>query len=338
MEIEFNLPSDEAFSHLFLVGLASIIEDSQPDRTCWITWQDRAHAGIKTSDDLTLHDYAVLIHAHSKRWNTSSWLSAESEYFSGNKKRGHSTLSPRVAAPDSKSDWEALQYDRETAIDVLETVLDHRYIGALGEPSYWSGRLTDKAYTPDRGASRWEMVTRNKGQEFISGRLVPLTTAVAKRSIEQIEGALRGSIVIDEVGRNALDSRTPTGFRLPSTTDNVLALCALVGVSAFMVGRSTKPLLGGTAGFFQLKKPTPRVVLPLWSGWWTLAKYRTVVRSAALTRYGVALANRNVDNMSQLALIEKGCTGVFLFEQYMSGNSSAPERWLKKGVLTNFVQ
>lgn len=67
----------------------------------------------------------------------------------------------------------------------METFGDYRYFGALGQPSYWSGEQTNHSLRSDFGASRWEMVTRNKGQEFIGGRLFPLAQKVAARPIEK---------------------------------------------------------------------------------------------------------------------------------------------------------
>jgi CRISPR-associated protein Csb3 len=346
----FSMRVDEAFSHLFLVGLASILEDEFVGRTCSLRWIDRGHAEIETNDEIAVSCYAEIVLKHAKRWSDSFWLHSSGIYNSESERKvkdsggskesllKHATLSPRQGTPDTREMWQRLQLDRRLAIDALQTPLDRRYIGALGEPSYWSGDMNAQGYTPDRGASRWEMVTRNRGQEFISGRLLPLAEAVSARSVEAIKKGLLGESIVDEVGHNSPDSRTPTGLRKPTLTDNAQAWCALFGVSAFSLGRSAAPRRANTASFFQLAREKPRAVLPVWRTWWTLDKYRSVVRSEPLTRAGVGavmVKQTNVSDAERAAstqwLASKGVAGIELFEQNISDNASAPERWLKRG-------
>ena len=127
---------------------------------------------------------------------------------------------------------------------------------------------------------------------------------------------------------------------MPSKTDNARAWCALIGVSAFPTRVSTgggDMGRDGTAALFQLKGPIRFAVLPVFSGWWTLAKYRAVVRSAALAKFGIQKARPSED--SELVspesewLREKGTAACAVFNQYVSDNKSAPERWLERGQL-----
>ena len=76
-------------------------------------------------------------------------------------------------------------------------------------------------------------------------------------------------------------------------------------------------------------------------GWiqeWTTAKYRSIVRSSALAEFGIQHA-RAIDTQSRLAsasidwLDEKGVLACCLFNQFMSNNPSAPERWLEPGEI-----
>ncbi|PJM72674.1 hypothetical protein CS006_08925 [Bifidobacterium primatium] len=357
MDLEINGRYDDAFSHLFLVGLASILEDADDHRACMIWWKGRGKALLRTSDDLSWDDCSAIVQAHASRWRDSSWLNASDVYAEvkkGAKKTGNAvpaeraTLSPRLGTPGSLDKWRLLERNRARAIDALQTDLDRRYVGALGEPSYWSGDVYANGYNPDRGASRWEMVARNRGQEFITGRLRPLAGTVSSRSLSQIRDGLQGTKVVDETGKNKDDSRTPTGLRSPSVTDNARAWCALFGVSAFPVMKSTAPRRGSTAAFAQISGRNPFAVLPIWLNPWTLDRYRAVVRSRALLTVGLDEVLGPVSNESEQDLrVRSGITTVtvgqsrqwlkkkgveycMLFSQYASDNK-VPERWLLKG-------
>lgn len=359
-ELELRGHCNDAFTHLLLVGLASILEDADEERTCEIWWNGseyRAH--IRTNDDdLDWNACAHIVHEHARRWHESSWLGASGTY-SGSAKRA--TLSPRLGMSSTREGWESLQHDRCEAIDALQTILDRRYVGALGEPAYWAGSMDAREYTPDRGASRWEMVPRNRGQEFVTGRLVPLARAIADRTDEQIAEGLAGDSVVDEIGKNKSDSRSSTGLRPPSAVDNAQVWCALFGVSAFPVFRSTQTKRGPTTALFQVKGRNPFAVLPLWDEPWTLQRYRAVVRSQALlivalesvlgipkaaekTKEGETREEEKTKNdidarllttanvqKSRKWLIDKGVETCMLFPQSVSNNKSAPERWLLQG-------
>lgn len=348
---------DDAFAHLLLVGLASILEDASPERECEIWWRDYEHTCIRANDDLDWLGVARIVREHAARWHESVWLEANGVYSAdesggtGKDKAAkvppsRATLSPRLGTPSSRKRWESLQHDRMEAIDALQTVLDRRYVGSLGEPSYWSG-MDKPGYTPDRGASRWEMVPRNRGQEFVTGRLVPLAKNVAGRTDEQVSNGLQGRTVTDEIGKDKADSRSPTGLHRPSAADNAQVWCALFGVSAFPVAKSTQEKKTSTAAFFQVRRQTPYAVLPLWDKPWTLQRYRAVVRSRALLnialdhvlngesgesgRNGNRLLTPTELSQSRSWLTAKGVRLCVLFPQYVSSNASAPERWLQKG-------
>ncbi|MDF7663612.1 hypothetical protein PT282_02865 [Bifidobacterium sp. ESL0763] len=355
MGLELRGSCEDAFAHLYLVGLASILEDADPSRRriCQIRWKDQEHAVLESSDDVSWRQCAEIVHEHALRWSESDWLHAGGEYWESPKEDGakskkkvspvRATLSPRLGKPNTRGSWQKLERDRHRAIDQLETPLDYEYIGALGEPSYWSGDMgKDKNYTPDRGASRWEMVARNRGQEFVSGRLLPLAQAVARRDVDAVLNGLKGESVVDEVGKDSQQSRTPTGLRRPSKTDNAQAWCALFGVSAFPQSKSTTKDRGATAGFFRIRGHGQYVVLPIFEQFWTLQKYRSVVRSLWLEQAAVGKVDADDETNSGSGfgsfagnqwLKEQGVVLCALFPQYVSGNASAPERWLQKGEL-----
>lgn len=52
MSVVISADATDAFSHLLMVGLASILEDANPDRVCLFRWLDDLQAfEIKTNDD-----------------------------------------------------------------------------------------------------------------------------------------------------------------------------------------------------------------------------------------------------------------------------------------------
>ena len=176
------IPADatDAFSHLFMVGLASILEDADAE-VCAFRWKDTLQAfELKTNDGLGIDQMAEAVHAHAKRWSQSLPLTSENDYTVVDKDAKpsqtlHATMSPRLSNLGVPFGWEKLQKDRESAVDAMQTAGDYRYFGALGQPSYWSGKKNKDDLQSDNGASRWEMVTRNQGKEFVRDRLLPLS-------------------------------------------------------------------------------------------------------------------------------------------------------------------
>ena len=348
---EITLPADitDAFDHLMLVGLASILEDDPAaNRTCLLRWRDARAAVLSTSDNLDIASMAAVVGRHVRRWAQSVWLKSEGDYTVQDGERQsnlHATLSPRLSGIQEPDGWRRLQRDRQDAIDALQTIGDRRYIGALGEPSYWSGQKGNKSLQSDYGASRWEMVTRTQGQEFVSGRLRPLAQHVAQWSDRRIADGLSGRTLTDEVANKPAESRTGTGLHRPMATDNARAWCALLGVSAFPHTVNTSARYRDTtAGLTQMSKQRRFAILPVFDHPWTLAKYRSVTRSEALLRFGVTLVSAGAlrGNITQQGITpwqgvdwlkEKGVISCVLFNQYVSDNASAPERWLERGRL-----
>jgi len=342
------IPADatDAFSHLFMIGLASILEDADANRRCSFRWLENLQTfEIKTNDELDINQMSEIVSEHAQRWSQSVPLVSANDYTVANESDEpngtlHATMSPRLSNLGVPCGWGNLQEDRENAIDSMQTFGDYRYFGALGQPSYWSGKQSHSLRS-DFGASRWEMVTRNKGQEFIGGRLLPLSRKVAARSIEMVRDGLLGEAIEDEAGGDKASSRTATGLHAPSKTDNARAWCALIGVSAFptritTIGNETSR--DSSAALFQLKGQIRFAVLPLFVQYWTTAKYRSIVRSKALTEFGIQRIRNAEAQMQSVSgasgwLEEKGVPACCLFNQYVSNNKSAPERWLEPGEI-----
>ena len=285
-ELVISGREDDAFTHLLLVGLASILEDDADERLeCRIQWRGLADATITVNRaSFDWMDCARIVHTHAERWLTSAWLNAKGSYTAG---RDRATLNPTLGSLPSREAWQRLQKDRHSAIDGLQTVGDRRYIGSLGEPSYWSGKSKMKADHQDFGRTRWEMTPSNGGQRFVDGRLLPIAQKVTLRSPEQIADGLVGRTVTDEIDNTQL-AQTASGLRAPSITDNARAWCAFFGISMFPVTRSVRQKPGSTAAAFACEPVSGSyAILPLWSEPWTLAKYRAVVRSRAMLTLGL---------------------------------------------------
>ncbi|KFJ08299.1 hypothetical protein [Bifidobacterium tsurumiense] len=357
-ELTLSVDVMDAFDHFFVAGLAAILEDEYSTPCSW-KWDDFQTVTIAMSglDDMRA---AQAVSRHVQRWAESEWLQSSGDYtitspHPENSKSSsiHATMSPRLSGLTEPYGWQRLQADRHKAIDALQTSGDRRYIGALGEPSYWSGRRNASSLDADMGASRWEMVARNRGQEFIGGRLLPLAQAVSQRDIDKLRTGLLGETIDDEVGKNQSDSRSATGLHRPQVTDNARVWCALMGVSAFPHMVTTAGFTrDATAGLTQLRGLKRFSVLPVSDQFWTLAKYRSITRSAALLSSGVELVQRgelgdapaDPSLLSQDGTVpgfdwlkEKGVVACALFRQFVSDNASAPERWIERGHLVPVV-
>ena len=337
MSIAVPVDVHDAFSHLFLVGLASIVEEEMPGTYCALRWEGSGtSATVMFSSPMELDDVTACVHSHVAKYNDLLAMTSDGEYDGGTP---HATMSPRLSNIVEPSGWRALQHDRQTAIDALDSMGECRYFGALGQPSYWSGRVSGSSHAlqADYGASRWEMVARNRGQEFISGRLRKLAQIASDFSSERIWAGISGEVETDECGKNKSDSRTATGLHAPSLTDNVRAWCALIGVSAFPVIPSVSDSRDSTAAMFQISRKGSYAVLPVFTGEWTLSRFRSVARSAALLQAGASVVLAEGDSEFAVHddwLAERNVIACAIFRQFVSDNKSAPERWLERGTFT----
>ncbi|MFN2495140.1 MAG: hypothetical protein ABR608_04430 [Pseudonocardiaceae bacterium] len=313
-------------SHVALVGLGAILEEAGAGpRLGWT-------AGMAPTP--VLHgcppeQVAAAVRAHAVRHaDPDSWVGRT--LMDRRKHRG--LMSPRLATLAIPDGWRELEEGRHEAIDVLtahRAELDLRMLGALGRPAYW--RMYQRQRRQDDGASRWEMQPRNQGSEFVGTRLRPLALAVAARSDAQVRDGLIGAEVVDEVGGDRPDSRTPTGLSAPGPTDNALAWCALWGFSQFPLGLRA----GHTAGTSGHVGPAVAGAFYTltWRGTWRMARLRSMLASrqardvadsqtANRADAHPALSNRPAQNW----LADRGVTAVLCFPVTRHGSDSAPER------------
>lgn len=319
-------------SHLALCGLAAIAEeaDLQDVRLSWTSGMSARP--VLSAEDATAETIGDAVQQHAARLtDTGSWLNRQlSDTAKG------ALMSPRISVIADTEGWRSLQDRRHDVLDQLtqaRAMLDLRLIAALGEPSYWR-RNKKGDRLQDDGASRLEMQPRNQGSEFVGNRLRPLAAAVAARTPEQISDGLRGHSIRDEIGDDKPLSRTPTGLADPGPTDNALAWCALWGISQFPIAlrrgsfaATTTHIGRGSAGHYGL---------PVWSGRWRTARYRSVVASGHITRFTeseLAPSTTAVDAAAREWLAARGVTGVVRFEVRRFGSASAPERRAARGTI-----
>lgn len=334
MSITVPVDVHDAFSHLFLVGLASIVEEEKPGTYCSLRWEGSgASATVIFSVPMDFDDVSACVHSHVSKYNDLLAMTSDGEYDGSTP---HATMSPRLRNIVEPSGWIALQHDRQAAIDALDSMGERRYFGALGQPSYWSGRDNDGMLQTDCGASSWEMTPRMGGQEFVSGKLLKLSQEMTKASLKRIRAGISGEVEIDECSKGKPVSRTAAGLHAPSLTDNVRAWCALMGVSAFPVIPSVSESRDSTAAMFQISKKGAYAVLPVFTEEWTLSRFRSVARSAALLRAGASVVLAEGDpefTVHDDWLAERNVIACAIFRQYAS-NAKVPERWLERGTFT----
>ncbi|QWW19373.1 hypothetical protein I6B53_09830 [Schaalia sp. 19OD2882] len=282
---------------------------------------------VITAADLDDEGMATVVHEHAMVHTApGSWLQSDLECdpWDG----GSAVFTPRIKKATTPDQWLALQQHRQAGIDEIRSSIEGwaalDLIGSLGEPAYWPVARRDP--WPDEGASRWEMKARNGGGDFMRGRVRKVAEIVCDRTTYEVQSGLMGTTLTDEAYERPEESRTATGLTPPRFTDTALAWCALWGISSFpvvhMVGKTSV-----TACALPVGKYMPeRLVLPMFVGEHSLARWRAVLVSHELhefARLGAAGAPdcaRWLRNHGVLATSEHRLA--------VSDNSNAPERWL----------
>lgn len=338
-----ELPGDIriAFSHLAAIGLASILEDAGagPVSVFWTGSLDSR--AIVEAPDIDWDKGARIVHDHATAHVQDADWTAEVVPVLG---ETAGLLSPRIKPPADEDGWLSLATARRAVIDAQVHAgrwLDLALIGALGEPAYWrfgeaggNRPAAQRERRPDEGASRWEMKTRNRGEDFVAHRLRKLATSVAARELDAVRDGLTGASVIDEAGADAADSRTATGLAGPGPVDNALAWCALWGVSAFPViplvtapSRTVGHLARSRArggrrdDFFYLPVPARAI---------GLARFRLVALSDQLETVALAGVDDTTGTLQAEAardwLVSRRIGAIVQFPIGVFGSKNAPER------------
>ena len=332
-----------ALAHFAAVGLAAILVDSElhsgsGDASAKTWWSDviPARPLLSTTLDEVAVGEVVRLHA-ARHTHADSWVQARVREGS---RAGSGLFSPRLKS-GPLSEIATFDAERQAALAASEargamSELDWRMLGALGEPAWW--RCAEKESTPDSGASRWEMKTRNRGEEFVLNRLSPLAECVARRSAEEVWSGLSGRTVTDELGRGP-SSRTSTGLTPPGPADSAVAWCALWGLSVLSIAHVSASE-GRERGMSQSPGTWPRnrvhpvlACLPAYTSPVSSARVRSVMSSA---RFDVA-AFGDVRQLGEDVLgartwlSQQGVRALVKFRIHKGGSDSAPERWLLGG-------
>ena len=342
-------------THMTMIGLAAILEDAGAQNVR-VGWTDEMQSRPRViADDVDFDQVAVVVRDHARDHSlATSWLekSIEVEGSDGVKLVG--LMSPRVAklldveSPNGLATWTRLSQGRQRSIDVptaSSARLDLMLLGSLGAPSYWH-RSQKNEPLQDYGASRWEMKTRNRGEDFVRNRLHLVGSDVAQRDPLSIRDGLAGAITRDIAGKVDPESRTATGMAAPGPTDAAPAWCALWGISQlpvvpYAVGPRPRGTPSRSAGHLPRRQPhrgwfyLPMAVSPM-----AMPRLRSILLSGPLRDFvqvGVEDAMRDGDIDRRAAnleltrqahrewLADRGVAAVARFELIASSNPSAPE-------------
>lgn len=325
------------------LGLALILEADGAQRVR-LGWTDEEEPRmVVTATGLDEEMIAAAVHRHAEACTREdSWVQADLDGPPWNE--DSAVFSPRIKSPHAKANkatpspnqvierWRALQEARHCGIDREGDGSGFgdglEFIGALGEPAYW--RFRSKDPMPDEGATRWEMKTRNRGEEFVGNRLRHLAELVAARNVDGVHKGLDGRHLIDEAykGKRSEESRTPTGLTTPRWTDSALAWCALWGIASFPVIHRVEGA-SVTAAAAPVGTFTPEaMVLPVLVGPHSLHRWRALLVSDQLIR-----AQSADDLSARTWLASHGARAVITFAFHLSDNANAPERSLGVGGL-----
>ncbi|AMS05408.1 MAG: hypothetical protein SOH99_00020 [Acidipropionibacterium acidipropionici] len=319
MNIELGGGLNSALTHFALVGLAAILEEAGATkvRLGWtaegvakarITWE-----GPEAGDAVKGHAER---HADEGSWVQAKGLEGDTGLFS-----------PRIKVPKAVDGWIDLEGRREAILDSGLTELDARMVSNLGEPGYWV--VDNRENQPDRAASRWEMKTRNRGEEFIGKRLAPLAAIVAARPASSITDGLTGASTTDRAGKDSPGSRTSTGLTPPGPTDDALAWCGLWGISSFALVPAVSKV-SATSGASPLRALHPRrALIPVADHMLSPAAWRALMASRAVNDLASADTERQSAAVAELPL--RGVIGACDFTVHKGGSSSAPERMILSG-------
>lgn len=319
---------DNALTTFAGLGLALILEHSGADKVR-LGWTDAVEPRLSIeAKGYDAEEIAEVVHRHAQECaSPDTWVQCDlaPPPWNGNS----ALLSPRVKAPSDSVGWRHLQGERHRVIDELmlsgrnEASLE--LIGALGEPSYW--RVVNGDVRPDEGASRWEMKTRNRGEDFVGNRLRSLARLVSSRDASVVRSGLEGVAVIDEAykGKRSSDSRTATGLARPSFTDSAVAWCGLWGIALFPVipGRNRCSVTGGALPLGRFRSET--LVLPALVGSCSLGRWRAILASEQLVRAA------SDDRTARAWLLRHGVRALVTHRVHYIGSPNAPERYLGEG-------
>lgn len=333
-----------ALTYFAALGAATIA-DLESDIAAEIHYtEDSRPKAIVSIKELEPIQLATIILDVAKLWSAEeSWVHGLLEYKDGKSFVPRSPFSPRIKVIDDSETWRKHQEFRWRHIDELfqdRDFLALDFVGAIGESAYW--RFESNGRRPDHGASRWEMKTRNKGQEFIKDRLALMVDELANWTPEQILSGLTGETLRDFGGKVMADSRTSTGFTTPGPTDVGLAFVALIGLTAFPLSHQTTRISATPGAYPDNVLHTRFAVFPIPTVPISLRRLESLILSKELKTVTENILGKDESgNVSEdLALSnpgaeswlrKRGVPAVAKYSVLKTGSSSAPERQILTG-------
>lgn len=333
-----------ALTYFAAVGLA-VITDVEVGGSARLSFtadpQPKAQVHLGSVEPISL---AAQILRIAQRWSEpESWAQGEMGYRDGKAVTQRSPFSPRIKVIEEREAWRAHQDFRWGHLDKLLENNDRialEFIGGIGESAYW--RFESNGRRPDHGASRWEMKTRNKGQEFIKDRVAPMVREIADWTPEQVLNGVSGEARQDFPGKPDPYSRTATGFTTPGPTDVALAFVALLGLSAFPLSLQTTRISTTPGAFPTTVLHTRHALLPIPVLPMTVDRLRTILvsKELAVASENLLAAEEAELRDEQLALgapaaemwlKQRGIPAIAKYAVLKTGSSSAPERQILTG-------
>lgn len=341
-------------THMTMMGLAAILEDAGAQNVR-VGWTDEMQSRPRVSaEGVDLEAAAAIVRDHARdHASAPSWVAASLEVEGADGLKVVGLMSPRmtklpdVDSPTGLATWSLVSRSRQVCIDALHASsarLDLALLGSLGAPSYWN-RSKKNEPLQDYGASRWEMKTRNRGEDFVRNRLHLLAVDVGQRDALSIKDGLTGAITRDIDGKADADSRTATGMAGPGPADSAAAWCALWGISQlpvipYVVGNAPRLMPSRSAGHLPRRRHRGWFYLPMPISPMAMPRLRSILSSAPLRDFaqlGLEDAMRDIDIDRRGAdlelerrthrewLCDRGVAAVARFELTASSNLSAPE-------------
>lgn len=349
-------------THMTMIGLAAILEDAGAQNVR-VGWTDEMQSRPRVmADEFDIEQASAIVRDHARdHASAPSWVVERIQLEDSTKPKLVGLMSPRmktlphVDSPEGQSKWMMLLERRQRCVDVLTEAsarLDLMLVGSLGAPSYWH-KNQKKEPLQDYGASRWEMKTRNAGEEFVGNRLHLLAEDVAQREARSVRDGLTGVITRDIAGKVDPESRTATGMAGPGPVDAAAAWCALWGISQlpvipYVVGNDPRLMPSRSAGHLPRRRHRGWFYLPMPISPMAMPRLRSILVSAPLRDFvQLGLERlRQDDDIDQRGadlelehrthrewLRDRGVAAVARFELIASSNLSAPELRSRDGSI-----
>lgn len=335
--------AQSALTHFALYGLANIIQD-ELDQPVFVSFTDEVDPKAVIETDATDSAVAEAVSLVAERWSDpESWVQGTLTYPDKIREYAdRSPFSPRIQGFDDPDMWKTHQAFRHSHLDQLAQDNDYlalRLIAGLGEPSYW--RFQRKARRPDHGASRWEMITRTQGKEFIASRFAPMCAELSTWDKQDLLAGIIGAQINDSLATKKAESRTSTGLTTPRPTDVALAFCGLVGLGSFPVLPQSAAISVTPAAYPRNVLHTQRMVLPIPAQAVTMSRLEGILVSAQLAHASYD-GHENWDDEKKAILEQsaarkwlhsRGMGALVHFSVLKTGSSSAPERQVLTGSI-----